>query len=67
MGNKGVPKLTEIVTAAPEHEQGWRTLWDLYCDGHLPEATTDATWCRILDPASAIGALVAVDPAQQLS
>ena len=51
----------EIVTAGPEHEQGWRALWALYCGGGVGEATTAATWRRILDPASSIGASVATE------
>lgn len=55
-----MPALIEIIPALPEHEHGWRDLWNLYCGGSLADATTNATWRRILDPLSSIGALVAV-------
>lgn len=48
-----------IHDARPEHESGWRRLWDLYCDGGIAADVTDATWRRIVDPASSIGALIA--------
>lgn len=54
-----MPRLIEIFNAVPEHEQGWRALWVQYCDNNLPETTTAATWRRIVDPMSSIGALVA--------
>jgi GNAT superfamily N-acetyltransferase len=46
--------------------RAWRELWRGYCDFYevsVPDATTEATWRRILDPGSAIFALVAVDAA----
>jgi ribosomal protein S18 acetylase RimI-like enzyme len=49
-----------VELARPEHERGWRELWVLYCGGGLAEDVTEATWRRILDPASSVGALVAV-------
>lgn len=48
-----------ILDARPEHESGWRMLWELYCGGHLAANVTAATWRRILDPASSIGAIMA--------
>lgn len=51
-----------IRPAKASDEAAWRALWAGYCAFYkvsLPEATTDATWRRICDPASSIDALVA--------
>ena len=44
-------------------ENDWRRLWAGYCDFYgavVPDEITTATWRRILDPASQIGAILAV-------
>jgi len=48
--------------AIPTDEQSWRRLWALYnefYEANVAGAVTDATWRRILDPASSIFARVA--------
>lgn len=53
-----------IRTAEPQDWSEWRDLWLAYNEFYettLPEDVTQATWQRILDPASDINALVAVD------
>lgn len=50
-------------------ESEWRRLWAGYCDFYgavVPEETTAATWRRILEPSSRIGALLAVDGGETL-
>ncbi len=52
-----------IRKAQPQDEARWRVLWAGYVDfyrGSVPEEATAKTWAAILDPGSAIGALVAV-------
>jgi GNAT superfamily N-acetyltransferase len=54
----------EVVVRPAEarDEPRWRALWAGYVDfyrGSVPEAATARTWAAILDPASAIGALLA--------
>jgi GNAT superfamily N-acetyltransferase len=51
---------------APSDQEGWRPLWDGYNAFYgrsgattLPEAITQATWSRFLDPAEPVHALVA--------
>lgn len=42
-----------ITTATPTNEAAWRALWGGFLDYYgvsLPEATTLATWTRIIDP-----------------
>jgi len=56
-----VSKQISITPAGPEHEQGWRELWAIYCGDGIAETVTTATWQRILDPGSSIGAYIAVD------
>jgi GNAT superfamily N-acetyltransferase len=51
-----------IRAALPSDEPAWRKLWRGYCDFYevdLPQATTDRTWKRILDPDSAVMCVVA--------
>jgi hypothetical protein len=40
-----------------EHEAGWRSLWDQYCDGAIEQRVSDAIWTRLLDPASKLSRL----------
>jgi GNAT superfamily N-acetyltransferase len=50
-------------------EPAWREMWAGYCAFYriaLPDAVTDATWSRILDPVSEIGALIAVDGSRSI-
>jgi len=49
-----------IMPAKVEHERGWRVLWNIYCDRALPDAVTNKTWQRIINPTSSIGALIAI-------
>lgn len=52
----------QVRPARQGDEAAWRTLWAGYCAFYevaLPEPNTAATWARICDPASPIGALVA--------
>ncbi|MES2634932.1 MAG: GNAT family N-acetyltransferase [Pseudomonadota bacterium] len=51
-----------IRSALPSDETAWRALWRSYCDFYeakVPEAVTDRTWQRILDPDSAVMCVVA--------
>lgn len=51
-----------IRPALAKDETTWRTLWRGYCDfyqAEVSEAVTAHTWARILDPASALGCVVA--------
>jgi GNAT superfamily N-acetyltransferase len=51
-----------IRSALPADEAAWRKLWRAYCEFYnadLPEAVTNRTWKRILDPDSAIMCIVA--------
>ncbi|GAB6849165.1 GNAT family N-acetyltransferase [Paraburkholderia kururiensis] len=50
----------DVTEPRPEHEAGWRVLWNQYCDGAIEPHVSDATWARLLDPVSAIAGLVAV-------
>jgi GNAT superfamily N-acetyltransferase len=53
---------TTVRKAEAGDETRWRKLWKGYLDFYrssVPEATTVATWSRILDPADDIGSLVA--------
>ncbi len=57
----------EIRPLQAADEAGWRPLWDGYNafygrqgDTALPEAITQRTWARFLDPAEPVHALVAV-------
>ncbi len=50
----------EVVEPGASHQTGWRGLWDAYCGGAISAEVGDATWRRLLDPASSIGGLVAV-------
>ncbi len=57
--------MTEVTIrkAEPKDEARWRALWAGYVDFYrasVPEEATAKTWAAILDPASDIGALVAV-------
>lgn len=61
MGVTGVTGVRPIVAT---DRAEWRTLWDDYCRFYkvdVPERVTDTLWCRILDPASTVKGLVAVD------
>jgi len=49
---------------APVDRPAWQRLWDSYCDFYstpLPASTTETTWARLLDPASAVGGYGAYD------
>ncbi len=51
-----------IRSLLPSDEPAWRRLWQGYCDFYgmrLPEAVTQRTWSRILDPDSAISCVIA--------
>jgi GNAT superfamily N-acetyltransferase len=50
----------DVMAPTQEHEVGWRSLRDQYCDGAIEQRVSDATWTRLLDPASAIAGLVTV-------
>jgi GNAT superfamily N-acetyltransferase len=55
---------TQIRKAEAGDEARWRVLWKGYLDFYrssVPEETTAETWRRILDPASNIESLVAVN------
>ena len=46
----------------PNDEPTWRQLWRAYCDFYeakVPDAVTQRTWKRILDPDSAVMCIVA--------
>lgn len=50
--------------AEPFDEAGWRVLWNAYVtfyNAEVPERITAHTWARILDPASPMDCLVAVE------
>jgi GNAT superfamily N-acetyltransferase len=51
-----------IRAALPSDEPAWRQLWRGYCDYYeadVPEAVTNRTWKRILDPDAQVMCLVA--------
>ena len=51
-----------VRAALPSDEPAWRELWRGYCDfyqAQLPEAVTNHTWQRILDPDSQIMCVMA--------
>ncbi len=51
-----------VRAALPGDENAWRQLWRAYCDFYaaaVPDAVTDRTWMRILDPDSAVLCMVA--------
>ncbi len=51
-----------IRAALPADEAAWRTLWRGYCQFYgsfVPDAVTDRTWQRILNPDSSIMCLIA--------
>ena len=51
-----------IRAALPSDEGAWRQLWRGYCDFYrvqIPDAVTDRTWKRILDPDSQVMCIVA--------
>ena len=53
----------DIRDATPADEAAWRALWQGYLDFYrhpLPQAVTDFTWARLMDPASALKARLAV-------
>ncbi len=55
--------------AEPSDEQGWRSLWAAYLafyDHPLPEAQVAFTWARLMDPAHALKARLAVEGDQVL-
>jgi GNAT superfamily N-acetyltransferase len=52
----------QITPLQPGDRAEWRTLFEAYItfyESELPEATYDATWLRLMDPASAIGGFAA--------
>lgn len=52
--------------ATPADEAAWRALWAGYCafyETSIGDATTAATWRRLLDPTTPMGCLVACDGA----
>lgn len=58
------PAAVQIRDAEPFDEAGWRTLWAAYVTfyaAEVPERVTAHTWKRILDPASPMNCLMAVD------
>ncbi len=58
----------QISDAEPFHEAGWRALWADYVafyKADVPERVTAHTWNRILDPASPVNCLMAVDTASE--
>lgn len=47
---------------SPEDETAWKRLWagyNAFYQASVPDAVTDRTWLRILDPSSAIFARLA--------
>jgi len=53
----------DIRDATPADETAWRALWQGYLDFYrhpLPQSVTDFTWARLMDPASALKARLAV-------
>ena len=55
--------MMDIRDATPADEAAWRALWQGYLDFYrhpLPQAVTDFTWARLMDPASALKARLAV-------
>jgi GNAT superfamily N-acetyltransferase len=53
---------TTVRAALSADRDAWLALWGDYCRFYravLPDAVTQATWARILDPASPVAALVA--------
>ena len=51
-----------VRSALPSDEAAWRRLWRGYCEFYeasVPDAVTDRTWKRILDPDSAVMCMVA--------
>lgn len=63
MSRRELPGVT-IRDAEPFDEAGWRPLWAGYVAFHnaeVPERITARTWERILDPASPVNCMVAVD------
>jgi GNAT superfamily N-acetyltransferase len=50
----------DVMAPTEEHEAGWRSLWDRYCDGAIEQRVSDATLTRPIDPASAFAGLVTV-------
>ena len=53
----------DIRDATPAYEAAWRALWQGYLDFYrhpLPQAVSDFTWARLMDPASALKARLAV-------
>ena len=63
MHNHAVTPTPCIIRAAlPSDEPAWRSLWRGYCDYYeadVPEAVTNRTWKRILDPDAQVMCLVA--------
>lgn len=62
------PSALLIGDAEPFHEADWRRLWAAYVafyKADVPERVTALTWKRILDPASPMNCLMAVDPATE--
>jgi GNAT superfamily N-acetyltransferase len=60
--------LVLIRDAEPFDESGWRTLWRDYVrfyDAEVPERITAYTWARILEPASPLDCLVAIEPGSE--
>ncbi len=49
----------QVLPVRTEHEDGWRELWELYCDGAVDSVITNATWQRMLDPQSSVSGIVA--------
>src|SRR6478735_6108106 len=63
MHNGAVTPTPCIIRAAlPSDEPAWRQLWRGYCDFYeadVPDAVTNRTWKRILDPDAQVMCLVA--------
>jgi len=58
-----VSQTLEIRDIQPADEVAWRELWAAYLrfyETTLPDATTETTWARLLNPGYPFGAIVAV-------
>ncbi len=58
-----------VRSLAPEDRSAWERQWAAYCDFYateVPESTTELTWSRLMDPASAVKGFGAYDDSGQL-
>lgn len=54
-----------VRAATARDEAAWRALWRQYCEfyqAQVSDEVTDTTWLRILDEASPVKAIVAIEP-----